>query len=150
MDDLQQLEEWVGPLLERLSPASRGRLARKIGMELRRSTSARIARQQSPDGSAYVPRKTPLRARAGQIKRRRMFDRLRQAKHLKVSANPNEVTVGFLGRVGRIARVHQEGRTDSVRQGGPRVRYEQRILLGFSSTDRQRVKDLLIDHLASV
>ncbi|KAF1719806.1 phage virion morphogenesis protein [Pseudoxanthomonas wuyuanensis] len=150
MDELQQLEDWLAPLLADMAPAARSRLARRIGTALRQHESKRIARQANPDGSPYVPRKVPLRARTGRIKRGVMFAKLRQARHLKVRANPNEVTVGFLGRVAHIARVHQEGRMDSVRPGGPRVRYEQRKLLGFSPHSRELIRDLLLDHFGDV
>jgi len=39
-----------------------------------------------------------------------MFAKIRQARHLRVRAKPNEVAVGFTERVSRIAMVHQEGR----------------------------------------
>lgn len=150
VDDLQQLEDWLEPLLAQMAPGARSALARRIGMALRKHESDRIRRQIEPDGSPFVPRKPQLRARAGAIKRGVMFKKLRQARHLKVVANPNEVTVGFLGRVSHIARIHQEGRMDRVRQDGPRVRYERRRLLGFSPENRELVRNLLLDHFGSV
>ncbi|MEC3890256.1 phage virion morphogenesis protein, partial [Xanthomonas campestris] len=107
MDELTSLENWAAPLLARLQPAERRTLARKIGTELRRSQSQRIGKQQAPDGSPYAPRKQQLRQKAGRIKRAKMFAKLRQAKYFKVSASPNAVSLGFVGRVSRIARVHQ-------------------------------------------
>lgn len=56
-DSLVALEEWVAPLLEKLKPAERGKLARKIGMELARSQRTRIGQQRNPDGSPFAPRK---------------------------------------------------------------------------------------------
>ena len=146
MDELQQLEGWVGPLLAKLQPAARRRLARSVGTALRRSQAQRIRDQRNPDGSDYAPRK---RAQAGQIKRRadRMFQGLTKAKHLKVEASEQAVAVGFLGRVARIARVHQEGLSDRVTAGGPTVRYERRELLGFTDAERQTIRDLLLEHL---
>lgn len=76
-----------------------------------------------------------------------MFAKLRQAKYLKVMATDAAVAVGFTGRVARIARVHQDGRMDAVRPGGPRVRHEQRVLLGFAAADRELVRELLLEHL---
>jgi phage virion morphogenesis protein len=151
VDELQQLDDWLEPLLADMAPAARSQLARRIGQALRKHESQRIARQLNPDGSPFVPRKPqPLRSRAGRIKRGVMFAKLRQARHLKVRANPNEVTVGFLGRVAYIARIHQEGRMDQVRPGGARVRYEQRRLLGFSSESRDLIRDALLDHFGPV
>lgn len=122
MDELTALENWAAPLLARLQPGERRTLARKIGTELRRSQSQRIGRQQAPDGSPYAPRKQQLRQKSGRVKRAKMFVKLRQAKHFKVTASPNAVSVGFVGRVSRIARVHQEGLTDRTRPGGPMAR----------------------------
>ena len=146
MDDLQQLEGWAGPLLAKLQPGARRRLARAVGTALRRSQVQRIREQRNPDGSAYAPRK---RSQAGQIKRRadRMFQGLTKAKHFKVEASEQAVAVGFLGRVARIARVHQEGLSDRVTANGPTVRYERRELLGFTDAERQSIRDLLIEHL---
>lgn len=147
MDELAVLETWAAPLLRRLDPGERRRLARTIGTALRRSQTQRIARQQNPDGTPYAARKHQLRTKAGRIKRLKMFVKLRQAKFFKVMASENAVSVGFTGRVGRIARVHQEGMMDAVRPSGPRTRYEQRVLLGFTSADRELVQQLLIEHL---
>jgi len=147
VDDLAALEAWAAPLLRRLDPGERRRLARSVGTALRRSQTQRIARQQSPDGTPYAPRKQQLRSKTGRIKRLKMFVKLRQARYFKVTATDQAVSVGFTGRVGRIARVHQEGMMDTVRPGGPRTRYEQRALLGFTAADRHLVEQLLIDHL---
>ncbi|MCC4600185.1 phage virion morphogenesis protein [Xanthomonas melonis] len=147
MDELTALEDWAAPLLARLQEGERRKLARRIGTALRRSQSQRIGRQQAPDGTPYAPRKEPLRDKAGRVKRKKMFAKLRQAKFLKVSASPNEVSVGFMGRVSRIARVHQDGLSEQVRRGGPVARYERRVLLGLSEQDRQLIHDQLLSHL---
>ncbi|UXW36315.1 phage virion morphogenesis protein [Xanthomonas oryzae pv. oryzae] len=148
MDELTALENWAAPLLVRLEPSERRTLARKIGTELRRSQSQRIGKQQAPDGTPYAPRKKQLRDKAGRVKHKKMFAKLRQVKYFKVSASPNQVSVGFVGRVSRIARVHQDGLTERVRPDGPMARYERRVLLGFSIEDRRAVRDQLLDHLA--
>ncbi|PPT49390.1 phage virion morphogenesis protein [Xanthomonas arboricola] len=147
MDELTALQNWAAPLLVRLQPGERRGLARKIGKELRRSQSQRIGKQQAPDGTPYAARKQQLRQKSGRVKRAKMFAKLRQAKYLEVSASPNQVSVGFMGRVSRIARVHQEGLTERVRPGGPMARYEKRMLLGLSVEDRQFVREQLLSHL---
>lgn len=138
-EDLERLEAWVAPMLQRLQPAERNRLARKVGTALRRSQQKRIAAQRNPDGSTYAPRRPapPRRAKAGRIKRGAMFAKIRQARHLRVRANAQEVSVGFSGRVSRIARIHQEGRADTVGTNRKRITYERRLLLGFSQADEQ-------------
>ncbi|WP_349811649.1 phage virion morphogenesis protein [Xanthomonas dyei] len=148
MDELTALENWAAPLLARLQPGERRTLARKIGTELRRSQSQRIGKQQAPDGSPYAPRKQQLRDKSGRVKRAKMFAKLRQAKYFKVSASPNQVSVGFVGRVSRIARVHQEGRTDQIRPSGPKILYEKRILVGFAIQDRRATSDAITHHLS--
>ncbi|MCE4365052.1 phage virion morphogenesis protein [Xanthomonas hortorum] len=146
MDELTALENWAAPLLARLQPGERRTLARKIGTDLRRSQSQRIGKQQAPDGTPYAPRKQQLRQKSGRVKRAKMFAKLRQAKYFKVSATPNAVSVGFMGRVSRIARVHQEGLTEQVRPGGPKARYEKRMLLGFTKEDRQITENMILSH----
>lgn len=148
-EDLQRLEAWVAPLLQRLKPAERSRLARKVGTAVRRSQQKRIAGQQNPDGTPFARRRNtpPRRAKAGRIKRGAMFGKIRQAKHLRVRGSANEAAVGFAGRVSRIACIHQEGRTDSVSKGGPRVTYARRVLLGFTNADEQLIRELILDHL---
>ncbi|MCS3807765.1 phage virion morphogenesis protein [Xanthomonas sp. 4461] len=147
MDDLTALETWAAPLLARLQEGERLKLARKIGTALRRSQSQRIGKQQAPDGTPYAPRKQQLRDKAGRVKSKKMFAKLRQAKYFKVSASPNLVSVGFMGRVSRIARVHQEGLTEQIRSEGPKARYEKRILLGLTNKDLANIRDVLITHV---
>lgn len=148
MAGLEQLETWAEDLLGKLLPAERRRLAITIGTDLRRSQQRRIAAQQNPDGSAYEPRRTQARARRGGIKREAMFRKIAQNKHLRVQADAAGVSVGFTGRVARIARVHQEGLSDRVSPNGPSVRYARRELLGFTPADTERIRDLLLTHLA--
>lgn len=145
MDNLQQLEAWCEPLLARLQPMERRALARKLGTELRRSQQQRIAAQRNPDGSAYEPRRA--QAAAGRVKRGAMFRKIRQGAHLRTRANADQVSVGFAGRVARIARVHQEGLADEVETGGAWARYPRRELLGFTDADRARIHELLLEHL---
>ena len=116
--------------------------------ELRRSQAQRIAAQQNPDGSPFEPRKPQNRNRQGAIRRRAMFSKIRQAKHLKAFATAGAAEVGFIGATARIARVHQYGLRDRIGRNGPQHQYPQRELLGFSDADLRLVQDFLIDHLA--
>lgn len=148
-DPLSALEDWVAPLLAKLEPAQRCTLARNVGQALRRSQAERIAAQQNPDGSAYEPRK-PSKARQQQGRiRRTMFAKLRTARHLRLQASEDAITIGFLSRASRIARVHQEGLSDRVKPGGPEYRYPVRELLGLSDSERERIKDLLHEFLSA-
>lgn len=147
-DSLQQLKDWAAPLLARLGPAEQRKLTRTIAQDLRRSQAKRIRAQQNPDGSAFTPRKPqPKRyQKPGQI--REMFNKIRLAKYLKVLRDGQGAAVGIIGRSARIARVHQFGLRDQVESGGPSVQYPERVLLGFTDGDIERVRDLLLEHLA--
>lgn len=146
-DNLRALEDWAGALLAKLDPGARRQLNQQIGRELRRSQQQRIAAQRNPDGSAFAPRKPrQLRAKAGRIKRQ-MFAKLRQAKHLKVQSSADAIAIGFMGRVARIARVHQYGLRDRPERGQADVQYDRRELLGFTDADIDLIRDRLLEHL---
>lgn len=150
-DDLTAIEAWAGALLAQLQPGQRRIVTRKIAQDLRRSQPQRIAAQQAPDGTPYEKRKQRknLRGKKGRIKRQKaaMFQKIRMQKNLKIEQDENQLSVGFFGRVARIARVHQEGLTDKVSKKGPKYRYPARPLLGFSATDQTLICDSLLRHL---
>jgi phage virion morphogenesis protein len=143
MDDLIALEDWLAPLLAKLQPNERRKLAHDMARDLRRSQAQRIAAQRNPNGSSYVPRKAQLRDRKGRV-RRKMFNKIRQATHLKTQATAGEASVGFAGRVARIASVHQHGLYDRVRPEGPVTTYHRRQLLGFTDADVSQIERLLL------
>jgi phage virion morphogenesis protein len=152
VDDLTALEAWATPLLQQLSRGEIRRLAVAIARDLRRGQQQRITAQQNPDGSPYEPRKAQpkrrLRDQVGALRRGAMFSKLRTAKHLLTRADAEGAVVGFVGRAARIAAVHQYGERDQVQPGGPEVQYPARELLGFTPADLERVRDLLLQHLA--
>ncbi|AFJ55967.1 phage virion morphogenesis protein [Pseudomonas fluorescens A506] len=147
---LEALETWASGLLEQLQPAARNQLARSIGQELRRSQQKRVQTQQNPDGSKFAPRKKrDLRSKQGRIRRKvEMFKKLRNATYMKARGDSNAVTVGFTGRIARIARVHQFGLKDRAERGAPEVRYEEREILGFNDDTIQLIRDSLLNHLS--
>jgi phage virion morphogenesis protein len=85
-----------------------------------------------------------IRAQSGRIKA--MFRRMKTK--VKVLPDPGSATVGIVGRAARIAHVHQYGLRDAVKPGGKVVQYPERVLLGFTDGDIERVRDLLLEHLA--
>src|SRR5260363_288462 len=91
-----------------------------------------------------------LREKMGRIRRKpqAMFVKLRTARFLKSQSDARGITVGFTGRVARLARVHHYGETDQVAPGGPAYRYPARKLLGFTPADRQIIRDRLLAYLA--
>jgi len=153
-DNLHALEAWAGALLAQLQPSQRRVVTRRIAQDLRRSQAQRIASQQAPDGAPYAARKQRknLRGKKGKIKRQKaaMFQKIRTQKNLKIEQDENQLSVGFFGRVARIARVHQEGLTDKVAKKGPAYRYPARPLLGFSATDQALIRDALLRHFEKV
>lgn len=150
-NNLEALETWAAVLLERLEPGERSKLARSIGQELRRSQQKRVMAQENPDGSKFAPRKhRNLRGKQGRVKRKlAMFKKLRTASYLKARGDSNTVTVGFTGRIARIARVHQYGLKDRAERGAPDVRYEKRELLGLTGGELDLIRDALLEHLAT-
>nr|WP_027599388.1 phage virion morphogenesis protein [Pseudomonas sp. MOIL14HWK12:I2] len=135
MADLEALETWLSPLLQKLDGRGRAQLARKAAQQLRRSQQQRIRAQVNPDGSPYAPRKPRyLRGKKVRIKGR-MFEKLRMAQYLKAKGTPQEAVIGFAGRVSRIARIHQYGLADRAERGAPQVRYAARKLLGLTDSD---------------
>lgn len=149
MNDLDALETWAAPLLAKLQPAARTKLARTVAQDLRRSQQKRIKQQRNPDGTPYVKRKPrQLQAKAGRIARQReMFLKLRTARHLRVQADQGGATVGFMGLVARIARIHQHGLQARAERTSSLVKYSQRELLGLTEADREQIRDALLDHL---
>jgi phage virion morphogenesis protein len=150
MSDFDALEEWAAGLLARLAPAERGRVMRAVGGEIRQRQSQRIASQKAPDGSAYAPRAPMpkgLRARAGQIRRRGMFAKLRTSRFLKATTTADEIAVGFEGRGATIARVHQFGQRRTSRRGQLLVT-PARVLIGLNEQDREFIADTLLKHIA--
>lgn len=149
---LEALEDWAAGLLGQLEPASRNKLARSVGQALRRSQQQRIIAQQNPDGSKYAPRKQrALRGKQGRVKRKvKMFQKLRTASFLKMHGNCNAISVGFTGRVARIAKVHQHGLKDRAEPNAPDTTYQSRALLSFTEVDLDLIKDSLLHHFVSV
>jgi phage virion morphogenesis protein len=146
---LEALEDWAAGLLSQLQAASRNKLTRSIGQALRRSQQERIIAQRNPDGSRYAPRKQwNLRMKQGRIKRRRMFLKILMARFFKVHGNGDATSVGFTGRIARIARIHQFGLKEHNEHRGSRLKYEERQLLGLTNDDLNLIRDRLLSHVS--
>ncbi|WP_434707240.1 phage virion morphogenesis protein [Pseudomonas sp. R1-1] len=145
---LEALEDWAAGLLGMLEPTSRHKLARCIGQELRRSQQRRIITQKNPDGSKYVPRKLrKFGGKQGRVKRKvKMFQKLRTASFLKVQCDGNTISVGFSGRIARIAKVHQLGLMDRAKRSSNVVKYDSREILGFTAINTQSIRDKLLNY----
>ncbi|WP_273809884.1 MULTISPECIES: phage virion morphogenesis protein [unclassified Pseudomonas] len=150
MADLEALETWLSPLLQKLDGRGRAQLARKAAQQLRRSQQQRIRAQVNPDGSPFEARKPrDLRGKKGRIKRR-MFEKLKMARYIKAKGTPQQAVIGFAGRVSRIARVHQYGLKDRAERGAPEVRYSQRRILGLTGEDLNELRSLVIDGFQNI
>ncbi|WP_017452854.1 phage virion morphogenesis protein [Herbaspirillum rubrisubalbicans] len=147
-DDLQRLEEWAAALIAKVQPAQRRQLVRQVANDLRREHARMIAQQIAPDGTPYPARKNrkELRSKSGRIKRQKatMFNKLRTNTYLQIQADANQASVGFFGKVARIARVHHEGLQDKVAPRGLSYKYPARRLLGFSPIDTERIREFIL------
>lgn len=147
MADLEALETWLSPLLQKLDGRGQAQLARKAAQQIRRSQQKRIRAQNNPDGSPYTPRKPrDLRGKKGRIKRR-MFEKISLVRYLKAKGTPQEAVTGFAGRVARIARVHQFGLKDRAEPNAPAVRYSRRELLGLDKDVIDDLEQLILELL---
>lgn len=151
-DDFAALDDHLAAQLGKLKPGRRRQIARKIGMELRKSNAKRIADNVQPDGTAMQPRKKRnLKAGKDGIKKGRMFRKLRLARSFRVNPSADGVSVGFEGIVAHTARAHHYGLYDFVgkTEAGKtvRARFPRRDLIGFSPEDRAMVPELILSML---
>ncbi|SFL31800.1 phage virion morphogenesis (putative tail completion) protein [Pseudomonas sp. NFACC46-3] len=142
----EALEDWASGLLSQLEPAARSKLARSIGQALRRSQQQRIIAQRNPDKSKYTPRKQRnLRKKKERVKQKaQMFQKMRTSNFLKAKGNNYAISIGFTGRIARIARVHQYGLKDRAKPDAPMVRYKQREILGLTKGEIELIGATLL------
>jgi|SRR5450830_115644 len=148
-NDLETLENWAGVLLSKLEPAARSKLARSLAQKLRRSQQQRVKQQRNPDSSPYAARKPrDLKGKQGRIKcQAKMFQKMPKANYLKAKGDGQSITIGFTGRVARIAREHPYGLKDRSEANAPEVGYEQREILEVTAIDMNFLRTELISHL---
>jgi phage virion morphogenesis protein len=149
MNELKPFDDKLAALIASLSPASRRKMAAKIAKQLRASQQQRIKRQQAPNGTPYASRRQPVRGKKGRVKRA-MFAKLRTNRYMQAKGSNDDAVVEFVGRVQRMARVHQDGLKDRPTRYSKEVRYDVRELLGFGEADRQIVEDVVISHFATI
>jgi phage virion morphogenesis protein len=154
--ELQPLDDELARLISTLLPAERRKLARSLAQDMRLANAKRIRANIMPDGMPMEPRKPRRRPmRLGDIARARR--QLRPTKmfrkatgSLVTRANAGSAELGFTGTAARIMSVHQFGLVDSVSRnaGAPEVAYSERVILGFSDEDRDRMLAKVADHLS--
>jgi len=126
-DELSRLESWAQDTIESFEAPERRRFLRSIGRTLRKNTQKRMAAQTGADGRKWAARKDGTR--------RKMFQRLRLGKNLKMNTGADHVKIGWSKKAGGLARIHHYGLRDRVSERGVRVKYEARSLLGLSKKD---------------
>jgi len=150
-NDLHALEAWAGALLAKLQPAQRRAINHKVAIDLRHSQAQRIKAQQGPDGTAYPARKRrkEFKGKNGRIKRQKaeMFAQLKTFRFLKTKTTSTEISVGFYGRVARIARIHHEGGSEYIGRNHASYKYSSRPLLGLNSESRILIIRSLLNHI---
>lgn len=121
--------------MQSLSPSSQAELARNIARALLQDTKANMQAQQSPDGQRWAGRKQIAGKRPN---RRKMFVRMRLAKHLRIRNKPNKVIVGWVGPAARIGRISQFGLKDPSNFGAD---YPKRPLIGLTNEQIEMIQD---------
>ena len=144
-DSLDDVQPFLGDLLEAMRPGQRRRMIDKLMRMARRHQADRIRRNVEPDEAEMTPRK-PRKGRRG-----KMFKRIGAARNLRIRTHPDrgELTFGG-GLVSRTASEHHhglEGFVGKTRRGRiVRTRYEQRRLIGHGKERRDYV-EALVEHL---
>jgi phage virion morphogenesis protein len=140
MNDFAALGTWLAPLLQQATPQQKARLMRRVSIELRKRNQARTRQQVDTDGNPFVPRASG----DGQP----MFRELTMARYFKTKATATTAEVGFAGSAGRIASVHQFGRTDVVNKyRSIRHQYPRRALVGINEEDQVFIESLVFGFL---
>ncbi|QNH50168.1 phage virion morphogenesis protein [Acinetobacter venetianus] len=136
MDAINGLNHWLDQVTLLLEPTQRRELMRRLAQGLRVRFRDRIKQQRDPNGHRFIPRK---RDQIGNIKRQgTMFKSL--GKQLKIDYSENHAAVGFGGRTGFVASVHQEGKSVRPSKYAKPTRYPIRETVGFSKDDQEWIK----------
>ena len=148
MNEFKPFEDKLAGLIASLSPAARRRMTAEIAKQLRTSQQQRIKRQQAPDGTPYAARKLqPVKGKKGRVKRE-MFTKLRTNRYMKAKGTDSTAVVEFVGRVQRMAQVHQEGLRDKPNRYSEGVQYETRTLLGMNQENKKDIESVFVKYLS--
>jgi phage virion morphogenesis protein len=131
MDAINGLNHWLDQITLLLEPSKRRELMRRLAQGLRVRFRDRIKQQRDPNGNRFSPRK---REQIGNIKRQgAMFKNI--GKQLKTDYSADHAAVGFGGRTGFVASVHQNGKSIRPSKNAKPTKYPIRELVGFSKDD---------------
>ncbi|KGA31338.1 tail protein [Pectobacterium brasiliense] len=92
-------------------------------------------------------KKERVNTRSGKAKAR-MFQQLVKNKYMLAAASPNDATVKFAEKARRVAEIHHYGQAEKARGHNKEIQYPERQLLGITRADKERVNDLVIQHLS--
>jgi phage virion morphogenesis protein len=156
VDPLAPLNEELARLTAAIAPPERKKLAGAIAGDLRTSNAKRIRANIQPDGERMEARKASamrpqrLGAVAGKkkpLRPPRMFQKAPAYLVRRASAAGAELS--FSGAAARIMSVHQLGLVDhvSTEAGSPEVAYPERVVLGLSEQDRDRIATRVHQHV---
>ncbi|GHK16935.1 virion morphogenesis protein [Escherichia coli] len=146
MSELTALQERLAGLIASLSPAARRQMAVEVAkscVPVSNSVSSASRYRRHPVCGTKAPAGA---GKKGRIKRE-MFAKLRTSRFMKAKGSDSAAVVEFTGKVQRMARVHQYGLKDRPNRNSRDVQYEARPLLGYSSSDLQKVESLIMDAL---
>lgn len=136
MDAINGLNHWLDQIALLLEPSQRRELMHRLAQGLRVRFRDRIKKQRDPNGNRFTPRK---RDQIGNIKRQgAMFQNI--GKQLKTDYSADHAAVGFGGRTGFVASVHQKGKSIRPSKNAKPTRYPVRELVGFSKDDQEWIK----------
>ncbi len=141
--DASELEQHITAVMQTLPPSAQAALARKIAKALLDDTKASMQRQESPDGKAWSARK---RINGKPTSKRKMFVRMRLAKHLKIRNKPGQAVIGWVGPAARIARISQFGLTDPNNFDAD---YPKRPLIGLTPEHKELIQSTVNQFLLS-
>ncbi|MCY7297486.1 phage virion morphogenesis protein [Alteromonas sp. a30] len=155
MNNLEDLAPWAESFINSLSPKEQKALYRKVALALRKQNQKRLSKQENPDGTKWEPRKKRIdkknERKEGKVaKQKKMMLGLRKAKHMKVQANNNGATVGYTGRVSRIAKAHHYGLSERGKVMGNSITYPERQLLGVSDIDEEVLFEVVLGKLKEI
>ena len=138
-NNLAELSQWSRSTLDKMKPANRRRLVRKMLILLRAKNVERIKNNISADGDAWEPRK---RRRKGQPQK--MLRGFAKIKRFKIKPTANGGTAGFGNNL--VALIHHAGLRDQIVKGSAAtIKYSPRPLLGITPEEEQELLQMLTD-----
>ncbi len=148
---LSQFADYIKNISADLSPPEIKKTNRKIGILIRRKNQQRMLRQIDGEGKKWKPRiarRIRNKKYLNIYNRKKMMLGLRQSKRIKITASENEITVGFSGRDGAIAKIHHFGEYGEISKNNDETyKYPERELLSINDSDKKQIKQQILQIL---